>query len=192
MRSDPLADFVQRLEGIVARGAGDEGAVLGEVKQAMQALVARDDWLPEPFTRPDPQYYRQYLLHADPDDRFCVVSFVWGPGQQTPIHDHCTWGVIGMLRGAEVTTSFDATDSGMAEGDELTLQPGDVAVVSPPVGGKHKVRHPYDDPGSISIHPYGPHNGKHTRPLLDATSGARKALVSGYSNAPACRPTRWR
>ena len=82
MRSDPLADFVQRLEGIVARGGGDEGAVLGEVKQAMQALVARDDWLPEPFTRPDPQYYRQYLLHADPDERFCVVSFVWGPGSR--------------------------------------------------------------------------------------------------------------
>ena len=185
MRSDPLVGFVQRLEGIVARGGRDEGAVLEEVKQAMRALVARDDWLAEPFTRPDPQYYRQYLLHADPEDRFCVVSFVWGPGQQTPIHDHCTWGVIGMLRGAEVTTAFDATESGMAEGEELTLQPGDVTVVSPTVGDIHKVRNAYGDRVSISIHAYGTNIGKQTRHVFDATSGARKDFVSSYSNAAA-------
>ena len=185
MRNDPLADFVQRLEGIVARGAGGEQAVLAEVRQAMQSLVARDDWLPEPFTRPDPVQYRQYLLHADPDDRFCVVSFVWGPGQQTPIHDHCTWGVIGMLRGAEVTTAFEATDSGMEQGEELTLRPGDVAVVGPVVGDIHKVRNAYADRVSISIHAYGTNIGKQTRHVFDASSGTRKDFVSSYSNPAA-------
>jgi predicted metal-dependent enzyme (double-stranded beta helix superfamily) len=180
-----LADFVERLQGIVAQAPRDEGAVLGEVKQAMQALVAADDWLPEPFARPDPQYYRQYLLHADPEDRFCVVSFVWGPGQRTPIHDHCAWGVIGMLRGAEVTTSFRESASGMEAGEELTLQPGDVAVVGPVVGDIHQVRNAYDDRVSISIHAYGTNIGKQTRHVFDPGSGARKEFVSGYSNAPA-------
>ena len=47
MRSDPLADFVQRLEGIVARGGRDEGAVLerGEAGDAgargLRRLAAR-------------------------------------------------------------------------------------------------------------------------------------------------------
>jgi predicted metal-dependent enzyme (double-stranded beta helix superfamily) len=185
MRSDPLADFVQHLEEIVARGAAGEEAVLGEVQQAMRSLVASDDWLPDAFTRPDPVHYRQYLLHADPRDRFCVVSFVWGPGQQTPIHDHCTWGVIGMLRGAEVTTSFSATDSGMEQGEELTLQPGDVCVVSPTVGDIHQVRNAYQDRVSISIHAYGTNIGKQTRHVFDARSGTRKDFVSGYSNGPA-------
>jgi predicted metal-dependent enzyme (double-stranded beta helix superfamily) len=180
-----LADFVQRLEGIVAQTGRDERAVLGEVQQAMRALVASDGWLPEPFARPDPQHYRQYLLHADPDDRFCVVSFVWGPGQQTPIHDHCAWGVIGMLRGAEVTTAYRATDAGMEEGEALTLRPGDVAVVGPAVGDIHRVRNAYDDRVSISIHAYGTNIGKQTRHVFDAQSGARKDFVSGYSNAPA-------
>lgn len=183
MRSDPLADFVQRLEGIVARGAGDEGAVLGEVKQAMQALVARDDWLPEPFTRPDPQYYRQYLLHADPDDRFCVVSFVWGPGQQTPIHDHCTWGAIGMLRGAEVGQAYAQGAAGMVEtGEAERLDPGDVAFVSPAIGDIHVVRNAYDDQVSISIHVYGTDIGKQSRHVFDAATGAMKTFISGYAN----------
>ena len=185
MRSDPLAEFVQRLEGIVAQDGRGEEAVLGEVQQAMRMLVAKDDWLPEPFTRPDPERYRQYLLHADPDDRFCVVSFVWGPGQHTPIHDHCAWGVIGMLRGAEVTTSFSESASGMGEGEELTLQPGDVAVVGPVVGDIHKVRNAYADRVSISIHAYGTNIGKQTRHVFDPGSGARKDFVSGYSNAAA-------
>jgi len=157
--------------------------VLGEVKQAMRSLVAKDDWLPEPFTRPDPQYYRQYLLHADAEDRFCVVSFVWGPGQQTPIHDHCTWGVIGMLRGAEVTTAYRESAAGMQAGEEQTLEPGDVAVVSPSVGDIHRVRNAYDDRVSISIHAYGANIGKQLRHVFDAGSCARKDFVSSYSNA---------
>jgi len=185
MRSDPLAEFVQCLEGIVARNSGDEQQVLSEVSQAMRTLVADDDWLPERFAQPDPVYYRQYLLHGDPADRFCVVSFVWGPGQRTPIHDHGTWGVIGMLRGAEVTTAFRPSATGMDEGPELTLQPGDVAVLSPVAGDIHQVRNAYPDRVSISIHAYGANIGKQTRHVFDASSGARKAFVSGYSDLPA-------
>ena len=42
----------------------------------------------------------QYLLYCDPEERFSVVSFVWGPGQSTPTHDPSVWGLIGVLRGA--------------------------------------------------------------------------------------------
>lgn len=183
MRNDPLADFIQRLEGIVSRGPRDEPAILGEVRQAMQTLVASDDWLAERFAQPDPVYYRQYLLHADPADRFSVVSFVWGPGQCTPIHDHGTWGVVGMLRGAEVTTGFTESASGLKSGADLMLQPGDVAVLS--VADIHTVRNAHADRVSISIHAYGANIGKQTRHVFDARSGERKDFVSGYANAPA-------
>ena len=73
----------------------------------------------------------------------------------------------------------------MEQGEELTLQPGDVAVVSPTVGDIHKVRNAYDDRVSISIHAYGTNIGKQTRHVFDARSGARKDFVSGYSNAAA-------
>jgi len=184
MNSDPLTDFVQRLEGIVSRGA-DEESLLAQVRDAMQALVAGDDWLPERFALPDPVHYRQYLLHADPADRFSVVSFVWGPGQHTPIHDHGTWGVVGVLRGAETSTGFTQSTAGMKEGSALTLEAGDVMVLSPTAGDIHRVCNALADRVSISIHAYGANIGKQTRHVFDAGSGERKAFVSGYSNAPA-------
>jgi len=185
MSRDPLADFVQRLEEIVSRGTADEPALLSQVGQAMATLVAADEWLPEPFARPDAAQYRQYLLHADAAERFSVVSFVWGPGQCTPIHDHGTWGVVGMLRGAEVSTSFTQAASGMKEEMEFALNPGDVMLLSPAAGDIHRVRNAYTDRVSISIHAYGANIGKQTRHVFDPGSGERKAFVSGYSNAPA-------
>ena len=47
------------------------------------------------------------------------------------------------------------------------------------------MRNAYDDRVSISIHAYGTNIGKQTRHVFDATSGARKDFVSGYSNAAA-------
>ena len=34
------------------------------------------------YTQPHPQFYQQYLLYCCPQERFSVVSFVWGPGQE--------------------------------------------------------------------------------------------------------------
>jgi predicted metal-dependent enzyme (double-stranded beta helix superfamily) len=67
----------------------------------LSELVAKDTWLRESFAQPGLGKYQQYLLYCDPMRRFCVVSFVWGPAQQTPVHEHTIWGLIGMLRGAE-------------------------------------------------------------------------------------------
>src|SRR4051794_1934052 len=79
----------------------DAGAAESEIRaeggRALRDLVTQDDWLPDEFAMPDPASYRQYLLYCDPLERFSVVSFVWGPGQQTPVHDHAVWGLVGML-----------------------------------------------------------------------------------------------
>jgi predicted metal-dependent enzyme (double-stranded beta helix superfamily) len=90
-----------------------------------------------------------------------------------------------MLRGAEVSTSFGESAAGMEQGEDLTLRPGDVAVVSPTVGDIHQVRNAYADRVSISIHAYGANIGKQVRHVFDACSGARKDFVSGYSTVAA-------
>jgi 3-mercaptopropionate dioxygenase len=91
----------------------------------LQRLVSHDDWLPEIAAQPDPQRYQQFLLHADARQRFSVVSFIWGPGQSTPIHDHRVWGLIGMLRGAEFSQGFSRTADGRLapEGAPIRLGP---------------------------------------------------------------------
>jgi len=177
-----LRDFIGVLTGLVDAGA-DEPAILEQGGAALRALVADDDWLPPEFAEPNPDSYRQYLLYCDPWERFSVVSFVWGPGQRTPIHDHTVWGLIGMLRGAELSRdyTFDA-DGGLVSGDVSRLEPGVVAAVSPRIGDIHTVENALADRPSISIHAYGANIGGVARHVFVPETGAAKPFVSGYAN----------
>lgn len=178
-----LKKFVSQVEALIQKHDEHDPAFMPTLGNAMRELVARDDWLPDSVAVPHPQYYQQYCLYVDPQDRFSVVSFVWGPGQQTPIHDHTVWGVIGQLRGAETGQGYRADGENPPEpyGEIERLNPGDVAFVSPTIGDVHKVANAYDDRVSISIHAYGANIGKVNRHVFPPEGGPAKAFVSGYS-----------
>ena len=100
MKSNRLNDFVDDLRQVIDDADGNEQYILSKAQPLLADLVSEDNWLDEKYTKPHPEYYQQYCLYACPKGDFSVVSFVWGPGQKTPIHDHTVWGIIGMLRGA--------------------------------------------------------------------------------------------
>lgn len=181
MSTAKLRDFIAAMTELAGQGL-TEAPLLEQAKPLLAALIAQDDWLPGDFAKPDPERYSQYLLHCDPLERFSVVSFVWGPGQRTPIHDHLVWGLIGMLRGAEISTSF-ALKGGkpVVEGTPIVLKPGDVEAVSPTIGDIHVVENAFQDRASISIHVYGGNIGAVKRHVF-TPEGETKAFISGYSN----------
>lgn len=162
----------------------DENALLNAARPLLADLVAHDDWLPPDCAVPDPRTYQQYLLHCDSRQRFSVASFVWGPGQSTPIHDHGTWGLIGMLRGAEIGQRYERDPAGVPRpvGPADRLDPGAVDMVSPAIGDIHKVWNFHRDRPSISIHVYGANIGAVTRNAY-GEDGAVKPFISGYSSA---------
>lgn len=176
--------FVQDFTCLIDASADNERAILETGAQLLSKLVANDDWLPDEFAQPDPQHYRQFLLYCDPRERFSIVSFVWGPGQKTPVHDHTVWGLIGMLRGSERSERFDCGTAGqqMRMLDEALLQPGAIDCVSPMRGDIHRVANAHQDRVSISIHVYGGNIGKINRHTYDVQTGSRKEFISGYSN----------
>ena len=180
-----LLHFVAAMTRLVEAGPPDEARLLEGAQPLMKALVAHDDWLPEPMAAAHPQYYQQHLLYGDPLDRFSLVSFVWGPGQKTPVHDHTVWGVIGMLRGTECAQRYtrDAQGRIVASGAEATLRPGDIDTVPPTLGDIHVVRNGLDDQVSISIHLYGGNIGRISRHVFVPGTETVKDFVSGYSNA---------
>jgi predicted metal-dependent enzyme (double-stranded beta helix superfamily) len=179
---EPLRHFIGELTGLLD-AKSDEATVLDRGGAALRALVAADGWLPDEFAEPNPDSYRQYLLYCDPWERFSVVSFVWGPGQRTPIHDHTVWGLIGMLRGAELSRDYMLDPvGGLVAGAVSRLEPGDVTAVSPRIGDIHTVENALSDRPSISIHAYGANIGAVARHVFVAESGAAKPFVSGYAN----------
>ncbi|MBC9876601.1 cysteine dioxygenase [Bradyrhizobium sp. INPA01-394B] len=177
-----LRTFVAEVAQIVDAKL-DESATLARLAPKLKELVTADDWLPDAYAAADGKAYRQYLLYADPLDRFSIVSFVWGPGQGTPIHDHRVWGLVGVLRGEELSVSYARQpDGSLRPGPTERLAKGTVAAVSPDIGDIHAISNGLADKSSISIHVYGGNIGRIHRSVFDATTGAEHEFVSGYSN----------
>jgi predicted metal-dependent enzyme (double-stranded beta helix superfamily) len=182
-RIERLRDFVVAFSTVVERAPG-EPEILREGSRLLQELIAADDWLPARYAEPAADGYRQYLLHCDSRERFSVVSFVWGPGQKSPIHDHTVWGIVGILRGAELEQSYSlAADGRLAEqGAPERLERGEVTAVSPDIGDFHRVSNALHDLPSVSIHVYGANIGAVRRSVYEP-DGSSRTFVSGYSNA---------
>lgn len=177
-----LREFTVQLAAIV-EGGKEEATTQREAAALVRDLIQHDDWLPEHYAKPNPERYMQYLLHCDSSQRFSIVSFVWAPGQYTPIHDHRVWGVVGVLRGAEIEEGFSAGSDGslVSSRPAVRLERGDVALVGPAIGDIHRVTNAYSDRVSVSIHVYGGNIGAIERAGYRSNGQARR-FVSGYAN----------
>ena len=178
-----LRDFVRSFTRLADLAGQDEERIFVDGKAMLSRLIAHDDWLPPQFAQPHPERYQQYLLHCDPLERFSVMSFVWGPGQATPLHDHTVWGMVGVLRGAELCEEFAADPGGALRSTGAhRLPPGAIDLVSPRIGDIHRVSNAHADQVSVSIHVYGANIGAVERHVYDPHSGQPARFVSGYAN----------
>jgi predicted metal-dependent enzyme (double-stranded beta helix superfamily) len=177
-----LRGFVVSLAELLG-STRDEVEILEAGDALLARLVAHDDWLPSRFAQPHPDRYQQYLLHCDSRERFSVVSFVWGPGQATPIHDHRVWDLVGVLRGAERVEKFRRDHSGalQASGVPTDLHEGEMEAINPRNGDIHRVANGLADRTSVSIHVYGGNIGAVQRATFDP-DGTEKRFVSGYAS----------
>ena len=162
----------------------DEAAVVEVGARLLGELVKQDDWLPDSMAVCPPHGYAQNMLWCDPFERFSVVSFVWAPSAQTPVHDHQMWGLVGMLRGSETSQAYkrDEVTGALTLGECSALKPGDVEILRPSIGDIHKVTNALTDCGSISIHVYGGNIGAVKRFTFDPATGKPNLFISGYTN----------
>jgi predicted metal-dependent enzyme (double-stranded beta helix superfamily) len=184
MNTSRLRDFVQAFTRLVDSAGPDEERIFSAGGALLAGLIAHDDWLPAQFAQPHPDRYQQYLLYCDPLERFSVVSFAWGPGQSTPLHDHTVWGMVGVLRGAELCEEYAADASGRLQPSGAhQLSRGAIDFVSPRIGDIHRVSNACSDEVSLSIHVYGANIGAVERHVFDPASGVVRQFVSGYVNS---------
>jgi len=177
----PLRRFVRSMTELIS-STDDEAVVLGRGRELLAELIADDGWLADQYAAARSDRYAQYLLHCDPLERFSMVSFVWGPGQRTPVHNHTVWGLVGQLRGTEQSEQYELRDGvPVAVGTSQVLNRGEVDAVSPTIGDWHRVTNTSDDV-SISIHVYGGNVGALHRNKFDEKAGQCVDFVSGYDN----------
>ncbi len=190
VRLHPFRDFVTAFTDLLDR-EHDESGIVTAGSTLLAKLVQHDDWLPPQFALSKAERYQQYLLYRDAQLRFSVVSFVWGAGQSTPIHNHTTWGLVGMLRGSEISQAYALRDGlPVADRPPELLTPGDITAVSPRFGDIHKVSNALNDRDSISIHVYGADIGAVRRSAF-STDGKVTSFISGYANTVFPRLNEW-
>jgi len=181
-----LRRFIADMTSLTAGAWQDKDeAVTVEVGAGLLGeLVSHDDWLPEEMAKGPTRGYAQNLLWCDPFERFSVVSFVWAPGARTPIHDHQVWGLVGMLRGVEISQAFtrEPASGALVKGMATVLEPGSVEILRPALGDIHQVSNALAAACSISIHVYGGNIGAVRRFTFEPESGEPKLFVSGYTN----------
>ena len=176
-------NFIQAFTQLIDQPGCDEERIFKHGKQLLSELVSHDDWLTAEFAQSSTERYQQYLLHCDPQERFSVVSFVWGPGHASPIHDHTVWGMIGVLRGAETCEEFerDPVSGHLRASGKHQMLPGEIDLVSPRIGDIHRVSNALADRQTVSIHVYGADIGSVKRHMYAAETGDIQSFVSGYS-----------
>jgi 3-mercaptopropionate dioxygenase len=102
----------------------------------------------------DPLGYRCHLLHAEPDGSFSVVALVWRPGQATPVHDHVSWCVTGVIEGSEHEQRYELRKDGwLVQVGTSDTAAGEVVGLAPP-GDIHRVSN-IRPQVAISLHIYG-------------------------------------
>ena len=105
----------------------------------------------------DPDRYRQHVLHVEPDGSFSIVSLVWLPGQETAIHAHVSWCVVGVHQGEESEERFAVVESNgksYLELEETVTNPEGMVVWLSPPGDIDRVTNT-NNKTTISIHVYG-------------------------------------
>ncbi len=177
--ASPFSGFVEGVKTVLDEFSERE-AVVTRIEPLLHDLILNRDWLSPQFRRALPDKpYSQYLLFSPPDKIFSIVSFVWRPNHGSPIHDHCTWGVIGQYEGEEEETRFLRSDDGSITEDSVgVFKTGDVAHVYPPNRDIHRIWNRTATP-TVSIHIYGGDIGNQPRHVFDP-SGQTRPFVSGY------------
>ena len=149
----------------------------------MRGLAAESDgFLSAEHFRSDPDHYARNAIHIAPSGNLSLFALVWLPGQWTPVHDHGSWGVVGIVRGVlEERSYMSATgeitvdrDIRLKRGGVVLLNPGSVSSFVPNPDHIHMTGVPGEREGCISLHLYGRNmNSFH---IYDVAAGTRRMI----------------
>ena len=158
-----LRDFVDR--------AAERSRTLREPADCVLAIAPlMFDLLERDTTFLLPQHYRssadgytRNLVYEAPDDSLSLYSIVWMPGQWTPVHDHGSWGIVGVVEGVLEERSYVRTspdrgsdaDIDLLRGGTIMLRHGAVTSFVPNPDHIHMTGVPPERPRAVSLHLYG-------------------------------------
>lgn len=105
-----------------------------------------------------------------------IFRWVWLPGQWTPVHDHGSWGVLGIVEGVLSAHGNIIADEGIVlrRGGVVLLNLGSVSSFVPNPDHLHMTGVPQNRAPRMSLHLYGRNmNSFH---IYDVAAGTRRLI----------------
>ena len=163
MSSSRLRSFVER-SAECSRNLREPADCVLAIAPLMFDLLASDEalLLPQHY-RSSPGGYTRNLIYEAPDDSLSLYSVVWLPGQWTPVHDHGSWGVVGVVEGVLEERSYVRVSPGrggdadidLLRGGTIMLRHGAVTSFVPNPDHIHMTGVPAERRRAVSLHLYG-------------------------------------
>ncbi len=184
MASYTLSAFVTDCETHVADDVMLADTVRGIAPLMRRLLDVTEGFLKPEHFKSDPDHYARNLVFDNEAAGLSLYVLVWSQGQSTPIHDHGTWGVVGVIQGQLEEQSYMRTDPNPAPDrhDEIDLQrgslvflaPGSVSTFVPNPDHIHQTGCAEDQPQCVSLHLYG--RAMNSFYAYDADAGTRQLI----------------
>jgi 3-mercaptopropionate dioxygenase len=158
-----IESFVSRAMACVRERPEPADCVLALAPLMLQLVECAPDFLEAQHFRSDPDHYARNLVFDAGDGSLSLYTLVWLPGQWTPVHDHGSWGVVGVIEGMleernYVRLSADrGRDDGieLARGGVILLGRGAVTSFVPNPDHIHVTGVPRERSRAVSLHLYG-------------------------------------
>lgn len=176
-----IGTFVEDARRVLGNDGDDRERVVAELTPLVERVLWDDGLFDERF-RAEPENGRpRYVYHSAPDGSLQVYVVEFAPGQPTPVHDHVTWGLIGVCGGRQRTGRYERIDDGSDPhradlkllSDEV-LERGAVYPLLPP-NDIHRIETVGDAP-SYSLHVLGVDLGRQKRNIFDPETGEVTAV----------------
>ena len=189
MASSALESFVSKAMAH-ARDLPEPADCVLALAPLMLELIERATTFLEPqHYRSDPNHYARNLVYNAPDASLSLYTLVWSPGQWTPVHDHGSWGVVGVLEGVLEERDYVrlSPDSGADEGIHLVrggvilLGRGAVTSFVPNPDHIHVTGVPPERPRAVSLHLYG--RTMNSLNTYDIASGTRRRVNVAHNES---------
>ncbi len=189
MASSTLQSFVARAAALACQRPDPADCVLALAPLMLELTEQATAFLEPRHYRSDPAHYARHLVYAAPDASLSLYALVWSPGQWTPVHDHCCWGLMSVLEGvleerSYVRMSPDCrTDEGiqLVRGGVALLQRGAVAGFVPNPEHIHVTGVSQERSRAVSLHLYGrTMNGFNT---YDVSAGTRQHVSVEHNDS---------
>lgn len=176
-----IESFIADCEAVADANAEAADCVVAAAPLMERLLEGDKSFLKPEHFRSDPAHYARNAIYIAADERMSLFALVWLPGQWTPVHDHGTWGVVGVLQGTLEERSYMAEgkiagDTGIAlkRGGVILLKERSVTSFVPNPDHIHMTGVPESREMAVSLHLYGRNmNSFH---IYDVAQGTRRLI----------------